>query len=428
MGHTRHMHALSRLSAFTLIFSFAALCPVCAQDSGALLDALIRKGILSHQEAEDIRADLVRDNNTIPARAIAGGKSTDRLNVGMRMQLQYAHLDTNVAGSPTQPSIVDNAAIRRMYLTVKAGVGGDWGATMTYDLAAGSYDDAIVEWRATSDLAFNFGLRKVNVAHEERASSGNIRAIERSSVTRYFVESNNGRRLGAASYRIGAFVDGRHAISDARSFVYSAAITTPERNETFSGSAGFGDATNNTPALWGNVGLAGTFAGTGTWVAGIGSGFLPDQGGAGIGNLGRGSDLTLYSVYVEINGPHASFMAEYLTADVERGTATGRDARPAGFYLQPAIMITQNVEAVFRYAWLNSDQRGVTLSDVVRSAQTGGTMNRCVEWFAGVNWYLRGNDLKLQFGGVYGKTKDALSGSPAEADVIGVRSQLQLQF
>ena len=401
---------------------------VVAQDSGALIDALIRKGILTQQEAEEIRADLVRENNTIPAHAIAGGKSSDRLNIGMRMQLQYAHLDTDIKGAAVQPSIVNHAAIRRMYLTLKAGVGGNWGATMTYDLAAGSYDDAIVEWKPTYDLAFNFGLRKVNVAYEERASSGHIRAIERSSVTRYFVESNNGRRLGAASYRIGAFLDGRKDLTERYSFVYSAAITTPERNETFTGSSGFGDATNNTPAFWANVGTAGRFGGTGTWIAGIGSGFLPDQGGFGTTNFGRGFDLTLYSAYLDINAPNWGLMAEFLTADVERGVSATRDARPEGFYVQPSLMITETLEAVVRYAWLNSDHRGVTLSDVVRSAQSGGTMNMFTEWYAGVNWYLRGNDLKFQLGGVYGKTKETVTGAPAEADAVGVRSQFQIQF
>ncbi len=75
---------------------------------------------------------------------------------------------------------------------------------MTYDFTSDGYDDAFFDWRANPDLTFNLGLRKVNVAHEERASSGNIRGLERSAVTRYFVESNNGRRLGAASYRVGA--------------------------------------------------------------------------------------------------------------------------------------------------------------------------------------------------------------------------------
>ena len=49
-----------------------------AQDSGALVNALIRKGILTTQEAEDIRADLVREAaSVLPAPAFGGNKSTD---------------------------------------------------------------------------------------------------------------------------------------------------------------------------------------------------------------------------------------------------------------------------------------------------------------------------------------------------------------
>jgi hypothetical protein len=423
------MRIPSRRFGFIVTTGLCGLCScLVAQDSGALLDVLIRKGILTQQEAEDVRADLVRENNTIPAHAMAGGKSSDRLSIGMRMQLQYARLQTDIRGATVQPSVVNHAAIRRMYLTLKAGVGENWGATMTYDLAAGGYDDAIVEWRPTSDLMFNFGLRKVNVAYEERASSGNIRAIERSGVTRYFVESNNGRRLGAASYRIGTFLDGRKDVNNTLAVVYSAAVTTPERNESFAGSAGFGDATNNTPALWANFGLTGKLRENGSWVAGIGSGHLPDQGGYGTSNLGRGFDLMLYSAYLDINSAHWGLMAEYLTADVEQGAANMTDARPEGFYVQPSLMITSSFEAVVRYAWLNSDHRGVTLSDVVRSAQSGGVMNTFHEWYAGVNWYIRGNDLKFQLGANYGKTKDTPTGAPAEAEVVGLRSQMQLQF
>jgi hypothetical protein len=148
-----------KLKTIALLGALAAGCASAfAQESGALLDALIRKGILTNQEAEDIRAELARENNVVPARAFAGGKSTDRLSIGMRMQMQYAHLDNNVPG--IDPAPTNHAFLRRMYLTLKAGVGGNWGATMTYDLAGGSYDDAIVEWKPTSDLTFNFGLRK----------------------------------------------------------------------------------------------------------------------------------------------------------------------------------------------------------------------------------------------------------------------------
>lgn len=404
-----------------------ACLPLPAQDSGALINALIRKGILSNQEAEDIRAELVRESLKVPADVSAGGKSTDRLSVGMRLQAQYANLDTDVPGAAIGPVATNHFFLRRMYLTLKAGLGGNWGAQFTYDFAGGGYDDAIVEWKPNRDLTFNFGLRKVNVAYEERATSGHIKSIERSSVTRYFVESNNGRRLGAASYRIGAFLDGKKAINPTTNVVYSAAVTSPERNESFTGASLAGDATNNRLAVWGNVGLAGRLPENGSWIAGVGAGFLPDQGGFGTANLGRGFDLTVYSIYTDITSGRFGFMGELLLADVERG-AGARDARPAGFFLQPSFLVTETLEAVIRYAHLDTDGRGVTLADAVRSAPSGGTMNLLTEWYAGANWYLRGNDLKYQLGVVYGKSKETVTGAPAEAKAFGVRSQMQVQF
>jgi polyhydroxyalkanoate synthesis regulator phasin len=405
-----------------------------AQDSGALIDALIRKGILTNQEAEDIRADLVRESNTIPAHAVGGGKSTDRISVGMRMQLQYASLDTNITntgnGAPAAfgPVATDHFFTRRMYLTLKAGIGGNWGAAMTYDLAGGSYDDAIIEWKPTHDLAFNFGLRKVNVVYEERGTSGNLKSIERSGITRYFVEANNGRRLGAASYRIGAFLDGRKELSPTLGLLYSAAVTNPERDETFAGASATGTNATNRKAYWGNVGLTGKLPNNGSWVAGVATGALPDQGGLSNTNLGRGFDLSLYSAYLDVTAGRFGFLGEYLSAKVERGFSATRDAKPAGFFLQPSFLLTDTVEAVVRFQRLDTDGRGVNLGDVIRSAPAGATMNKFEEWYVGANWYLRGNDLKFQLGALSGKTKDTVTGGPAEAKTVGVRSQLQLQF
>ena len=94
----------SRLFQAGLLFTavVSSTLPVLAQDSGALIDALIRKGILTNQEGEDIRAELVKESNTIPAHAIGGGKSTDRLSIGMRMQSQYVALKSTVDGAAIQ--------------------------------------------------------------------------------------------------------------------------------------------------------------------------------------------------------------------------------------------------------------------------------------------------------------------------------------
>src|ERR1043165_3663482 len=96
---------LHRPNVLRMLFAgiLATASVAFGQDSAALVNALIRKGILTNQEAEDIRAELVQESNTIPANAFAGNKSTDRLSVGMRMHIQYANLGTEIQGTPINP-------------------------------------------------------------------------------------------------------------------------------------------------------------------------------------------------------------------------------------------------------------------------------------------------------------------------------------
>jgi polyhydroxyalkanoate synthesis regulator phasin len=423
------MHIAKSKFAAALLAASLALTPLLpAQEAGALLDLLIKKGILTNQEAEDVRADMIRDGNTVPAHAFGGGKSTDRISVGMRMQVQYAHIDTEVKGATVKPVYTDQVFMRRMYLTLKAGVGGNWGAQFTYDFSSGYYDDGYIDWKPTPDLQFNFGLRKVAVAYEERFSSGNLKGLERSGATRYFVEGNNGRRLGAASYRIGAFLDGKKELNPTTNFVYTAAITDPERSETFTEASAAGDASSNKPALWGTVALYRKLPENGYWTTGAGAGFQPDRGGFGTTNFGRGNDLTLYSVFFDLQSGRFGLMSEFLTADVQKGVSATRDARPRGWFIMPTYYLTETIEAVARYSFVDSDGRGLQMGDVMRSAPSGGTMNKFDEWYAGVNFYLRGIDLRWQFGAMYGKTKETVTGAAAEAKAVGARSQVQIQF
>lgn len=413
----------------TLLIAFLVIgCPAIAEEQGALINALIRKGILTAQEAEDIQAEVMRESRPGSEPVRPAGKSTERLSIGMRLQLQYAHLDTDVDGATSGPPATDRAFLRRMYLTLKARLNPQWSAVVTYDFSSAGYDDAIIEWTPGNDLSFNFGLRKVNVGYEERASSGDLKSIERSGVTRYFVEPENGRRLGAASYRIGAFLDGIRSITDTLELVYSAAITNPERIENFEIASSSGNGGNNQPALWATVGLRRQTAKDRSWLVGIGAGRLPDQGGRGFAEHGRGLDLTLTSLHAQVTAGRLGFMGEYLRAEVEGGGGAGADAGPEGFFLQPSVFLTPNLEGVVRYEWLDTDGHGVQLPDVVRSAPAAPLMDRFEGWYAGANWYLSGNDLKYQLGVAYGKTRDGVDGAPAEAKTIGVRSQFQMQF
>lgn len=394
-----------------------------ASDSGALLEALIRKGILTDQEAEDIRADLVRDAAQPPAIAVGGSNYTTRLRLSGRFQPQFAGLSTDIDGTAADPASTNHFFLRRMYVTVRADLGPDWNSNITYDFSGGNFDAAWVQWKANDDLSVDIGLRKVNLGYEERTSAGSLKAIERSGVTRYFVEENNGRRLGAGSYRVGVFVDGKSG-----NFFYGAALTNPERPVSAAAAGGTGNATNNQFAVWGNAGYNGKFDG-GTFVIGTGFGFLPDQGGrvAPFG-VGTGNDLMVYTIYTDITSGNFGLAAEFMSAEIDRGVSATRDASPWGYWIQPAYKLSEKVELVARYSFLDSDGRGVNLSDGVRSAPGGGTHNEMWEMFAGATWFLKGNDLKFQAGYVYGESNKTITGTPAGATTSGVRSQLQLNF
>ena len=98
-----------------------------------------------------------------------------------------------------------------------------------------------MEWEPNDALALQVGLRKAPIAYEEfLTSSGAIKPIERSAATRYFMEPNNGRRLGAGVYRQGVFLDGKKG-----NLQYALAVTNPERQKESGDVNGTGSKNNN---------------------------------------------------------------------------------------------------------------------------------------------------------------------------------------
>ena len=74
-----------------------------AQDSGALLDALVRKKVLTSQEAEDVRADLIRENAATNAGKLQLSNSVTSLKLygDVRLRYQYDNKDPQIETSPT---------------------------------------------------------------------------------------------------------------------------------------------------------------------------------------------------------------------------------------------------------------------------------------------------------------------------------------
>ncbi|WP_415907989.1 porin [Oleiharenicola sp. Vm1] len=390
-----------------------------AQDSKALIDVLIKKGILNEEEAVKIQKDL---GKTAAAQEVSTskGKYLERLTLSGRFQIQYAGLGTDIDGTAADPAATNHFFMRRMYLGAKAELGQGWSGNLNYDFAGSTFDAAFVQWKQSDQFVFDFGFRKVPFGLEEwYTSSSNLRAIERSPGTRFFVESNNGRRLGAGSYRTGIFLGGK----DTSGFFYNVAVTNPERDESAAGVTGQGTATTNSLAYWGNVGYAGKIEG-GTFVLSGSLGVLPDQGGK---TLGAGDDLTVYNLFAQITRGPLDLQLEYFGSKNDHGVSASQDSSSSAFSVQPAYKVG-DLEYVVRYSYVDSDGRGLTTGDLIRSAPSGGTMDKLTEWFAGINYYIRGNDVKWQIGYIHGESKDTVTGGSAKATTDGIRSMMQLNF
>ena len=402
-----------------LIGGIATFAP--AQDSGALLNVLVRKGILSDQEAEDIRAELTAESHAAVISSVSGGKSTHSIGIYGRLQLQYAGLDTDAPGVDS----VNHLFARRVRLGIKAGLGAKWTADLNYEFGAQVVDKMLISYRpdfGELPANFDFGLRKVNLGFEENISSGSLAAIERSAVTRYFVESNNGRRLGAAKYRIGAYYDVNSAARAGKTsgVYYGFAVTNPEAPAGATGSISEGNGLTNELAYWGDVGYSGLTTSF-SYRVGVAAGLLPSQGGR---QRAEDSDMTVFSGYASAQVGRFSLMGEYLGAQVDDGVGLGSDASPWGVWIQPAFALNERFEMVARASYLDTDGRGVRLSDGVRSAPAALTADNAVETYIGFNYYFLGSDLNLQFGYVRGSGKRGTQ----DETVQGVRSQLHVNF
>jgi hypothetical protein len=420
------------------LFCVALLAtPAFAQDSQAIINVLVKKGVITDAEAKQITAEAKDQEAALDAET-SGDKWIKHLVISGRFQTQFVGLGTEISGNPINPVSTEHFLLRRIYIGATASFGDGFSGVVNYDLANSSFDKAYVEWKQSPLFVLDAGFTKAPFGYEELISSGNLQAIERSPITRYIDEPNNGRRLGASSYRTGLFASGTED-----GFFYSVAVTNPERNEysgdgtntviLVNGQGGVGStggAATNKFAYYGTVGYGNTFGtgpSAGSYKFGYETGFLPDQGGPAA-TVGTGRNITLNGVFGDVRAGGLSLMGEWEEADDDSGVSNHHDAKPSGYWIQPAYKFTPQWEGVVRYSYVDSDGRGIALSDGIRSAPSGGTMNKMDEWYFGFNWYIKGNDVKLQGGYIHGESNDTVTGKSASATTDGFRSQVQVNF
>lgn len=411
---SRHL-AASLLAGIALLSALLPTPAHAAIDTQALLDALVQNGALTAEQA----ADLAKTNQTTsPPLVLAGSSATRKLTLCGRIQAQFVALDSDDPAAAVPPAATQHFLLRRVLFGAKAELAPDWHATFLYNFTGNFFELATIQWDRPG-LSLSAGHRLVNLGREQNTSNGVLKAIERSAASRYLLECTNGTRLGAGSYRVGVFADGT-----AGDFTWGAALTNPEQAATGALSSGTGNSATNRPALWLNGGYT-RQTDARKLVLGAGAGWLPDQGGL---VTGTGNDLGIAHVFADYSAGRFALLAEVMAADVESGALDGSDALIHGAYLQPSWYFTQRLEGVARVGYIASDGRGVRLSDIVPGSPSSTLCDQARDFYLGLNWYIKGHDLKLQTGLLYARADDKPNGTSAKAETYGLRSQMQVNF
>jgi hypothetical protein len=451
-----------------------AAAPAFAQDQ-ATLDLLVKKNIITQDEANSLAK-----SSGVPG-IVAGPKDANvkSLKIEGLIQAQYDGLSTDDSGKGPNPSATNEFLLRRVYLGAVADLGNGWGGEVLLDFAGTDAANApasgpgaanatigqnlfekVIITKQLPDLygTATLGYRKVDFTQEEITPSSQTKAIERSVLSRYFDENygiSTSRRLGFADRHTGIYWNGTlPSVLDG--FYYSAAVTNGQQN---------------TNLQYSNVGALDKFAG---WAAlgqkgalgdvkydvGVNFGYTASQNSLNavaanattVGNTNQSNSEWGYNPYVRLDFGNFELAAEFEQATVDGGrqniavpvatTLTSADvstAHPYGFQITPSYKITPEWEVALRYAYLSTNGRGTTISDVVRDAPNtltadGTLYDNVNSFYGGVNWYIEGTSVKLSLGYEFdqfsgrqtGALGTAFNGPHANAE--GLRAQLQLTF
>lgn len=355
-----------------------------AQDK-ALLETLVKKGMLTQQEAAQIAKDSVA---VTPAT-----KSTKSIKIFGGGQGWYSWGKNSVKAGTGSFDQQSGFTLRYVKLGIEADVGGGWSAEVVTDFgtegADKNYLDKVVASKKI-DLDYlngtlQLGLRKVNMGYEQNMDDFGQYAVERSVAT-YFFTRYEGKNFGSRT--VGVFWDGN--ITQVDGLYYGAAVTS---GVSEGGVENFITDAQNSSALsfWVNAGyknVADIKGETLSYDLGINFGYAPQ--GSTFADPKKGSVWGI-NPYATINWRGLTLIGEFFLQQVEDYYTTGRDGvgrTPMGANFTAAYKMDIGewgaIEPVFRASYVTTNGMGL------QSAYTGenlGNINQAMTFYGGVNWY-----------------------------------------
>ena len=407
----------------TLTLAAAASMAVSAYAGDKeVLDLLVKKGVIT---AED-RAKAIQESKTKASdlnlnEVFSKEDAVKRLTFSGRMQTQYegASYEQTTAGITTEARDTSTMLLRRMYLGVKADVGDGFSGELVYNFAdsssadvrnaadsgdgsvrAGAFDKAVFT-AETSFGKFDLGYQKVIFGYEENTSSSGLFTVERSMVTRYWAESENNRRLGLGARHVGVHYSNRHTLGEAGEGDLRYGISAVNARQ------GYNDVAVNDYGFY-------AFASFGWKPTGltVGVNAFENQRFENANTaLGGANGI---NPYLRWEFKDFTLVGEYITSEIEShtdapGVATGTNGtvgqvlrKPTGYNATAVYKLTEKLELVARYSVLDTDGRGIRVSDGFRDVQnaplSSTTYNETDSVFVGMNYYFNKNNAKIQFG------------------------------
>jgi polyhydroxyalkanoate synthesis regulator phasin len=396
------LNTLTQFTAFSLALISAT---TFAASNDALLDLLVKKGVLTEDEATAVAAELEEEQ---PVFVKAKGKAVQDIKLTGRLHAQYDNISNDV-GESSQNGLY----FRRLYLGAEAKFANNWSASIVANFGGedgdAEIDKAIVGWKYDPMAEFEVGYTKVPFGYYETTSSSKIKTVERSIASRYFAEGDG---LSFNARHTGAFVEGDLG----GGFAYAAALV--------SNTAG-NDRTdrlrddNNGLAFYGRLEWESEATDAGQFLVGVDLGHKDE--GSTIG--GGEGDLFAYGLHANYELGGLKLSGEVLGTTVE--DVAGEDQDVFGFTVVPSYQINDKWEVVAAYSFIDTDGADLlNADDLVRRSNVdkGYAYSEGESFYIGFNYYIIGNDLKLS-GGYENANFESTTKEEVQIDAFRLRLQ-----
>ena len=385
----------------------------------ALVDLLVKKGHLTQAEAKGL-AERAPKVIVKPK-----GKKATELKFSGRIQAQWDGIESDEAGADR-----NHFYFRRLFLGGHAKLGENWGGDVVLDFAAspnsegsGKGDQVFIEgtsvWYRVSDaLRIDVGQLKVPFGMEETTSSSKMKAIERSAVNRQLAET-----LKFHARHTGLFAKGDLGESG---FSYGAAIVNSGQNHNSKDSSlkdGLYGYESNEFAYFGRLAYTNDTSLI-SYTLGIAAGVQPND-------IAKADETAAYNLFGNIGYDAFDLDAEYMAGEVD---VTGGEHEHDGYSVQASYAISNALQGMWELVYRYSEVEGtgdpdlVSAKEIIRRANISGDyqkVNELEQNYLGLNYLFKGHDAKLMLGYEMNEAKDAALGSQ---DFDGFRARLQILF